>query len=170
MIDDLVNIYVFPNENPQKENLFPARISTLITPLPGEDSGEHFECQFVATDGGIGCASRPIETCLPIPLTKEILTKNGFKKIKSISKEESYFYRLTVTEDYPDHTYNTWLLEVDNRGMGDYFVCDGDFHYDEILQGEVCNYRIKYVHDLQHIMRLLKFPKDIEIELEIHRV
>ena len=163
MIGDLVNIYVFPNENPQKEDLFPARISTIITPLPSEDSGEHFECQFVATDGGIGCASRPIETCLPIPITEDILDRNGFNRIKCINKlaNPTYFYRLTITENNDDKTYDTWLLEADNRG--DVFIIDGDFERDEMLQGEVMNYKAKYVHELQHIMRLLKFPKDIEL-------
>lgn len=99
----------------------------------------------------------------PIPLTDEILEKNGFNKIQCINKlaNPSYFYRLTITETHEDKTYDTWVLEAQNRG--DVFEIDGDFEYDEILQGEVMNYKAKYVHKLQHIMRLLKFPKDIEL-------
>ena len=79
----------------------------------------------------------------PIPITPEILEKNGFKRIQNINKlaNPPYFYRLTITENYEDNTYNTWLLEVDNRG-GDYQI-DGDFEYDEILQGEVMNYKAR---------------------------
>ena len=46
MIGDWVGIYTFPNENPQPKDLFPARISTIMTPIMGENGGEHIECQF----------------------------------------------------------------------------------------------------------------------------
>lgn len=110
-------------------------------------------------DSYSGCVAG--EDIKPIPLTEELLENNDFKKINCLSKPDSYFYRLTIVETHPDHTYNTWLLEVDNKQ--DYFVCDGDFQYDEILQGEICNYKIKFVHELQQIMRKLKFNKDISL-------
>ena len=76
MVGDWVNIYLFPNEIPQKEDLFPARINAIMTPLPSEGGQENIECIFNTIYGGTGCASRPVYTCQSIPLTPEILEKN----------------------------------------------------------------------------------------------
>lgn len=146
MIGDWVNIYVFPNENPQKEDLFPARISTIMTPLPSEDSGEHCECQFVATDGGVGCASRRIETCLPIPLTPEILEKNGWKK--EIDKEE---YRVKYM--LGEQGKNCWMM-----WSCKYHIIDIQRQDEKLDMYNLCITKVcvpcEYVHQLQQALRL----------------
>ena len=138
MIGDWVNIYVFPNENPQKEDLFPARISAIMTPLPSEDSGEHCECQFVAADGGVGYASRPIETCLPIPLTPEILEKNGFK--------DAQFYSELLWNDAFQiiSDCSTLSIRCKNSDLSLNIPCDE-------------------VHELQHALKLCGIDKTIEL-------
>lgn len=98
------------------------------------------------------------EDLRPISLTEEILEQNGFKKINCIHTD-NYFYRLTDTEVKEDYTHNTWLIEADKRD--EYFIIDGEFQEDELLQGEINNYKIKYVHELQHIFRMLKLKKEI---------
>ena len=136
MIGDWVNIYVFPNENPQKEDLFPARISTIMTPLPSDDSGEHCECQFVSTDGGVGCASRPIETCLPIPLTPEILKENGF-----------------VYSELPfEQSWQQFGLSLYSGGDGYRVNC-----------GNNVSAIIDSVHQLQHLLKLCGIYKEITL-------
>lgn len=135
MIGDWVNIYVFPNENPQIEDLFPARISTIMTPLPSENSGEHIECVFKVKDGGIGRAARPVETCLPIPLTAEILEKNGFRKYPLMGEQRHFIY-----------TYGKVSLLA---------IYDADFSC------HLCSeaWKVKYVHELQQILRVCKENK-----------
>lgn len=81
----------------------------------------------------------------PIPLTADILEKNGFVK----------------------QAYDGWLISVDNgRGQIEYRTD----YFDGLLR---INYnkkpfsklmiKVKYVHELQHALRLCNIEKDIEI-------
>lgn len=151
MIGDWVNIYVFPNENPQKEDLFPARINTIMTPLPSEGDQENIECIFKTIDGETGCASRPVDTCQPIPLTPDILEKNGFHYTNS-------------------HTLmgaDTYVLHLDQRGfdlkvtikLNDYFALDS--YDDRVYRLAEISIGKWYVHNLQHTLKLCGIDKEI---------
>ena len=74
----------------------------------------------------------------PIPLTQEILEKNGF--------EQGWWWRL--------HGENLWL----GRSGDEYRVyTDGDVD----KRDNFC--WIKYVHELQHILQILKIEKGIKL-------
>ena len=73
----------------------------------------------------------------PVPLTPEILEKNGFVKHETWDE----------WEHYTDRIFIDFTLLVDEDG----------FHLD------IPNARIKYVHELQHALRLCGIEKEIEL-------
>ena len=81
-----------------------------------------------------------IKSIQPIPLTPEILEKNGF-------------FRL-------GNQYNTWCMRGFNFSLD--FI-DGAFGYYE--QGKPHNptFVTKYVHELQHVLKLCGIDKTIEL-------
>ena len=128
-LGDWVNIYTFPDDNPKMEDLFPAKITGIL--YDGT-----IECSYNTIEDGVGYASRPADTCLPILLTPEILEKNEF--------EQNWWWRLKGQD--------LWLS---NSGDEYRVYADGD-----------CDKRdnfcwIKYVHELQHVYHLLKIEKEI---------
>lgn len=85
----------------------------------------------------------------PIPLTAEILEKNGFQKNK-ISNHETLFK--IVSKNY--NFLNVRWYGIPEFELGNCF--------DE--EGEMKEFTtIKYVHELQHALRLCKIEKDIEL-------
>ena len=84
--------------------------------------------------------------CLePIPLTPEILEKNGFTKDKEI--DQWYFKS--------DDRLDMGLLAVgidDGCGIG---FC--------VIRNGAITYYCKYVHELQHYLRLIGGAKEIEL-------
>lgn len=133
MIGDWVNIYVFPNDEPKGDALFPARINAILS------DSEDVECRFSLNgEGKVGYASRPAGTCLPIPLTPEILEKNGFE------------------------CRGAWCLPGEDMGLRQ----DGDTwavlsHYGMYTSIPFC--RISYIHQLQHALRLCGIEKEITL-------
>lgn len=87
--------------------------------------------------------------CLnPIPLTPEILEKNGFKFYCTDVFEEwkSKDKRITIhDEEYPN-SFNKWAVHVDTEDMR-----------------TMGYFEITYVHELQHFLRHLKIDNEIEI-------
>lgn len=82
----------------------------------------------------------------PIPLTPEILEKNGFN-------EEQKRVRFVVSHKEYQLTYyfnSNWFSIYKNANGSDYpiFIC-------------AFQERIKYVHELQHALRLCKVDKEI---------
>ena len=74
------------------------------------------------------------EFCEPIPLTEDILVKNGFEKF---AESQTLF----------DYTDNDIHLE--------YWIGDGCFRY--------YTAEIRYVHTLQHLLRLCGIDKEIKL-------
>lgn len=89
---------------------------------------------------------------LPVPLTTEILEKNGFVKVP-----DRY--------EYPD--CQCWTNDVD----GDYsFEIVADEHRKPHILGnremgdyELVNFECKFVHELQHALKLCGIEKEIEL-------
>lgn len=80
----------------------------------------------------------------PIPLTPEILKKNGFGYIENDGMELTHFYL--------GNRHSCRLgLHIGTNNKGDYWV---NTNYNDI-------YGLKYVHELQHAFRLFKLEKDI---------
>jgi hypothetical protein len=89
----------------------------------------------------------------PIPLTPEILEKNGFKKLSFSGWEFDYEdedevlkYKILWRNDYPKN-YSTHLTV--NSFSADF--------------GSFKSFNIKYVHELQHVLRLCGIEKEIEL-------
>lgn len=92
----------------------------------------------------------------PIPLTSEILEKNGFERIsKSPYKTE---FRLCLDEDNDD------FLFVEIHHLRDYATV-----YYNPLNRMVrldCNIENCMVHELQHALKLCRIDKDIVLNIE----
>lgn len=129
MIGDWVmynpNVFIEDEYEPSKE-WFPTQINS------GEDIDLAIE----------GCYT-------PIPLTPEILEKNGFTEIKGACptfKIDIYGYLIKVT--FPKENKET------NKG-NPFLVIDSrpSYYSSECL----------YVHELQHVLKLLGIKKEIEL-------
>lgn len=89
----------------------------------------------------------------PIPITPEIMKKNGFEsKYDATSTLHDMIFNLT------DGTY----LDV---GNGDVFATYSEYDSDmsRWVENELLFCAISYVHELQHLLQLLKINKDIKI-------
>ena len=97
----------------------------------------------------------------PIPLTPEILAKMGFT-IEEVPK-----YDDTYTED----EYTATMKCVDARKCNveieyrtyrnEITVFSHDYH--NILQYRSIETQVEYVHELQHILRVMKVDKELEL-------
>jgi hypothetical protein len=84
----------------------------------------------------------------PIPLTPEILEKNGLERDKNISLYNAYTginSRVTLHDDFMlMNSRNMWHVHVDSEDYSTIATCE-----------------LTYVHELQHILRLCKIDKEI---------
>ena len=134
MIGDWVNIYHFTNDKQQIKDLFPAKVVSILQGSEKENY-DTIECVY-----GNHIASRPADTCLPIPLTAKILEKNGW--IKPASS------RVWSRNNVP-----SFVLEA---------IDDGSFEVttDTCSEwGGLC--MIHYVHEFQHTLRLCGIDNEI---------
>ena len=84
----------------------------------------------------------------PVPLTPEILEKNGFKFYCTDVFEEwrSKDKRITIhDEEYPN-SFNKWAVHVDTEDMR-----------------TMGYFEITHVHELQHALRLCGINKEVKI-------
>ena len=86
----------------------------------------------------------------PIPLTVEILEKNGFIRKYEIGDEviwKSEDLRIQLTDDERMHnTYNRWSVHIDTEDMCTMFYCE-----------------LTYVHEFQHALRFCGIKKTIKL-------
>ena len=86
----------------------------------------------------------------PIPITPEILEKNGFERDEFIPQEKYYNgidNRVIVHNDKEYmNSVNEWHVHIDSE---DYCT--------------IANCELTYVHELQHILRLCKIKKEIVV-------
>lgn len=105
----------------------------------------------IAIVGGGTYIELDVDDLQPIPLTSEILEKNGFKKGKYCYefKERLYGYMgQTVSATTP--------IEINYYEEGHCVVMNP--HIGRDFQGS-----ISYVHELQHAMKLCEIGKEIEL-------
>lgn len=135
MVGDWLNIYTFPNDNPKQDDLFPAKVSAVSVFDPFFDPDDVIVELVIERTKGI--ASRPLGTCLPIPLTEDILVKNGFEH--TMPHNDYALGELSLYEGGNGYIVNGFV------GLGGLTVhCD-------------------YVHTLQHLLRLAGIEKEIEL-------
>ena len=130
-VGDWLNIYTFPNDNPKQDDLFPAKVSAVSVFDPFKDPDDvTVELVIPNTDGIV---SRPLNTCLPIKLTEEILVKNGFGKVNN-----QYFLGQVEIKELRD----CWVVTINKE--------DADI-----------DINIHYVHQLQRLLNLCNIDKEI---------
>lgn len=102
--------------------------------------------------------AKDINKIEPIPLTEEILKKNGFKndviaQKAIIAEGASNFSIILVSEDNRItlnnideylNSFNKWHVHIDTEDMR-----------------TMCTSEITYVHELQHLLKLCKIEKEI---------
>lgn len=102
--------------------------------------------------------AKDINKIEPIPLTEEILKKNGFKndviaQKAIIAEGASNFSVILVSEDNRItlnnideyiNSFNKWHVHIDTEDMR-----------------TICTSEITYVHELQHLLKLCKIEKEI---------
>lgn len=102
--------------------------------------------------------AKDINKIEPIPITEEILKKNGFKndviaQKAIIAEGASNFSVILVSEDNRItlnnideyiNSFNKWHVHIDTEDMR-----------------TMCTSEITYVHELQHLLKLCKIKKEI---------
>ena len=102
--------------------------------------------------------AKDINKIEPIPITEEILKKNGFKndviaQKAIIAEGASNFSVILVSEDNRItlnnideyiNSFNKWHVHIDTEDMR-----------------TMCTSEITYVHELQHLLKLCKIEKEI---------
>lgn len=116
----------------------PFRISAVDT-YPSNKSPR------IVTEGGYGFQE---EHLAPIPITGEILEKNGFKRVRD--KLGRVFY--SIADDYFDLTIDEitdsiWCMEYDNLEA----------------QFPTCRNLVAHVHELQHALKLYGIDREITL-------
>lgn len=106
------------------------------------------------TEDGQTIAGHSMDELTPIPITDEILEKNGFYKINAMEAEldvegEDTVYSLEIKEPYT-------IVEVEDT--------DQDLRWVNLrVKGEGCEKLVQYVHELQHVFRFFGIEKTIEL-------
>ena len=95
----------------------------------------------ISDDGTHWCSIKKVE---PIPLTPEILEKNGFKKDEKL--EEMYYWNWGIGNNCVSYDKETGIVRI--------------FHVFGYL---VFVLPLSYVHELQHALRLCCIEKEIEL-------
>lgn len=111
---------------------------------------EHFAC---AENGGVNCweYNNKFE---PIPLTPEILEKNGFNDT-SFEANLKYKYVIHTIEYQLGYYTKTNSFNIYKRGIDPFYTKDVF----------CCGFQniVKYVHELQHALKLCGIDKEIVV-------
>ena len=105
------------------------------------------------SDGLVAIGEIAVE---PIPLTAEILANNDFLHRESDAWGEVYTYKWSIEQEDKalEYEHNFNLSPDPYEGTGFYWIPE---------MSAVSALCIKYVHELQHLLRLLGIEKEIEL-------
>lgn len=135
----------------------PSRVyATYLNP-----SDERFAVTIInESEAGSTTAGHSMDELTPIPITNEILEKNGFYRISAMDAEmdvydEDFVYKLETNEVYVNVE-----IEYDRA----------DLRWLHIrVKGEVGEKLIKFVHELQHALKFFGVEKEIELWTHTNR-
>ncbi len=115
-------------------------------------------------DWVVGCSGEPFKIGIidpdflhwneiqPIPLTQEILEKNGFKPYIPENHLETVYACQDISKAVADELYALWPY------------CDGSFYLLLRVDGkDMVRMDVHYVHQLQHALRLCGIEKEIDL-------
>ena len=99
----------------------------------------------------------------PIPLTPEILEKNGF--IKDKGNEYSITYHILIPTGYEKNSYTIQITfyKVPLAGVNVLFKCWGWLPPDNCGMNDIHICNVEYVHNFQHALKLCGIEKEIQI-------
>ena len=99
----------------------------------------------------------------PIPITQEILEKNGF--IKDKENELSISYHILIPTGYEKNSYTIQITfyKVPIAGVNVLFNCWGWLPPDNCGMNDIHMCNVEYVHQVQHALRLFGIEKEIQI-------
>ena len=99
------------------------------------------------------------ELCLePIPLTKEILEKNGFEELMSEGKGVAAMFGRKVERT------GVWMYFIPDTFDSISYVPERKLLRLKVMEGGIADlHNLQYVHELQHFLRLFGIEKDITI-------
>lgn len=128
---------------------------------PADESKYPVRIKSINTNSCVGIEGKSL-LCLscdfePIPITHEILEKNGFEKLMDTSEETAK--RLGRKPQFTGF----WMLEI---GDFDSVTYDPEKHLLRIklMMGYTSDFdNIVYIHQLQHAIHLCNIEKDIEL-------
>ena len=91
--------------------------------------------------------------CKPVPITREILEKNGF-----VYRKNSGAFIVYAEESYSNQTVEVTLFDVESEFRNiQLHICEFHHPNEVMLHLMECN----YVHQLQHALRLCGIEKEI---------
>ena len=93
----------------------------------------------------------------PVPLTAEILEKNGFVRISNFPYVMLYMWSTGGVAEFADVTIQVGQDHA-NKWCWDYLTLK--IH---LYKGDITLHKIRYVHELQHALKLCGVDKEIEI-------
>ena len=97
------------------------------------------------------------ESISPIPLTTEILEKNGFVKMSNSPYVVSYIWSTGGVAEFADVSIK---VEQDHADKWRWDCLTLKIH---LYKGDITLNKIHYVHQLQHALRLCGIEKEIEL-------
>lgn len=115
------------------------------------NNGEKVQVKEIHGDGYITVDGGITKMFAPIPLTSEILEKNGFVKGEEVSDTPPY------DQDEEGNMYYSFRGELKFWG---WWQPDNTYYIPANAMGDII---IRYVHELQHAMRLAGIDKEITI-------
>lgn len=92
------------------------------------------------------------ERLQPIPLTPEILEKNGFSLVEVGDNG-------TGTPSQYRNRFERWLLKTTRKDVALWYDRLAKYYHVATMQGA----RLHYIHELQHALRLCGIEKEIEL-------
>lgn len=120
-------------------------------------------CQPIDDEYGMNIGGVWADFLEPIPLTAEILEKNGFIKDEDRGKEFGQTYHILIPTGYEAHSFTVQvtIYKEPIQGVDVLFKCWGwippfNGGLDDI---HLCS--LKYVHQIQHALRLCGIDKEI---------
>ena len=116
----------------------------------------------VLSFGGVFMLENGVEDCgEPIPLTKEILIKNGFTHYEAGVFNDS-FYFFAKDGEREGSLIRVWLYDKPIGGVKILTKIETE-STKGVGVNEVHNCDIEFVHELQHALRLCRIDKEIEL-------
>lgn len=127
-----------------------------FTELKGSVTLSNLKGKTIRDDGFLFCDSGAwVKDIVPIPLTPEILEKNGWEK-KEMSRGIKNSHLVYIKPDIEEYGYFPIYIE---KGIGK------EFNVYPFVYNNVCTQiaYIKYVHELQHLLFGLGINHKIEV-------